>query len=152
MCGQLLCSCVGCLAGFTNALSKSFPGRPIHCVAARVFFALSVGSGRVVWPGMRTTGVGGGSRGIGGNSITCRTGREEEDGVATGIVDDAALDRVGRGPDPESSKPILSPEPLTEACNVNAAVLPSAKDRDAEEDAVNVAHAEGRAGCLRRAC
>ena len=79
---------------------------------------------------MITTGVGGGSRGIGGSSITVCTGRvDDEEGVATGMCDDAAWDRGGRGPAPESSNPILHPEPVTEACKVNAASFPDVAAR-----------------------
>ena len=47
---------------------------------------------------------------------TCR-------GAATGMLDDAALGRVGSGQFPDRSKPMLPPEPL--ACKVTDAVLPS---------------------------
>ena len=79
---------------------------------------------------------------MGGSSITVCTGLvEDEEGVATGMCDDAAWDRGGRGPAPESSKPILHPVPVTDACKVNDASFPDVaarKDFAVREDVDDV--------------
>ena len=124
--------------GISQGLDEPFSWSAHPLRRRQLLFAFTVGSGRWVDSLMITTGVGGGSRGIGGSSITVCTGRvEDEDGVDTGICDDAALDRGGSGPAPDSSKPILHPEPVTVACPVNAASFPdvaSRKDFAVRED------------------